>query len=85
MKTLDMYLVYVRKDRPVTEHVLGPKSDALSKHTKVFIMKKTAPFNIKLNLPAIKKPLKCKTLLNILQIEACYPMRCDVFECGKSA
>lgn len=50
-ETLDMYLVSVTKDRPVTGHVLGPKSDILSKHVEVFIMNRTASFHININLP----------------------------------
>lgn len=39
MKILDVYLVYVREDGPVIEHVLDPKSDVLSKHTKVSVIR----------------------------------------------
>jgi len=91
MKSLDMYLVYVTKDKPVTEHVLGPKSDIVSKHMEVFIMKRSAscnininiPFNIKINLQSLNtKPLNYKTLPNILQLEIFYPIGCDFLECS---
>jgi len=54
VRTLDVYLVYVRKDRQVIEHVLCPKSDVLLKHTKVFVMKRAASLNVKINLQSIK-------------------------------